>query len=69
MKSTTEKLSSSKGISINDTLTEIIDSAGGLTNTQSAGALPKSSQQVSYFKSKVSKLMRGTLSRITAYLL
>ena len=52
MKSTTEKMSSSKGVSINDTLTEIIDSAGGLINTRSAGALPKSCQQVSYFKSK-----------------
>ena len=52
MKSTTEKMSSSKGVSINDTLAEIIDSAGGLMNTRSAGALPKSCQQVSYFKSK-----------------
>ena len=31
MKSITEKMSSSKGVSITDTLTEVIDSAGGLT--------------------------------------
>ena len=37
---------------VHDALTEIIDSAGGLTSTRSAGALPKSYQQVSYFKSK-----------------
>ena len=52
MKSTAEKMSSFKGVSINDTLTEIINSAGRLTNIRSAGALPKSCQQVSYFKSK-----------------
>ena len=52
MKSTTEKMSSSKCISINDTLTEVIDSTGRLVNTRSAGALPRNCQQVSYFKSK-----------------
>ena len=36
MKSTIEKMSNSKCTSINDTLTEVIDSAGGLANTRSA---------------------------------
>ena len=50
MKIATEKMSSSSTSSLKDTMTEVINDAGGMINSWCAGALPKSQQQVSYFK-------------------
>ena len=33
-------------------MVEVVDDVGGVINTRSAGALPRNSQQVSYYKSK-----------------
>lgn len=52
MKSTTEKMSSSSSNSLKETMTEVINDAGGMINSRCAGALPKSYQQVSYYKCK-----------------
>jgi len=50
MKSAAEKMSSSSSSSLKDTVVEVIDDAGGMLNSRCAGALPKSQQQVSYYK-------------------
>lgn len=52
LKSTKEKLSASTTHSIKGTMMEVIGDVGGIINTRSAGALPRNSQQVAYYKSK-----------------
>ena len=50
MKSAAEKMSSSSSSSLKDTVVEVIFGARGMLNSRCAGALPKSQQQVSYYK-------------------
>ena len=52
LKSTKDKMSGSSSNSLKGTMTEVIDDVGGIINTRSAGALPRNSQQVAYYKSK-----------------
>ncbi|XP_065893381.1 uncharacterized protein [Dysidea avara] len=52
MKSTAVKMGSSNSSSLKDTMAEVINDAGGMINSWCAGALPKSHQQVSYYKCK-----------------
>ena len=45
-------MGSSNSSSLKDTMAEVINDAGGMINSWCAGALPKSHQQVSYYKCK-----------------
>jgi len=59
LKSATEKMSSSSSSSLEDTVVEVIGDTGGMLNSRCDGALPKSQQQVSYYKSKQKKALPG----------
>lgn len=51
-RSTIEKMKSCSSLSVKDTMTSVIDEVGGLVNARSVGSIPKSREQVSYYKSK-----------------
>lgn len=52
IKSTAIKMGSSSSSSLKDTITKVVEDARGMIDSWCAGALPKSHQQVLYYKCK-----------------